>query len=36
MEAFKMIANYKSNKKRIKKEDVLALIALIDLRRKEC
>ena len=27
-----MITNYKSNKKRIKKEDILALISLIDLR----
>ena len=34
METFKMIIDYKSNKKRIKKEDVLALISLIDLRGK--
>ena len=29
-----IITDYKSNKKRIKKEDVLALISLIDLRSK--
>ena len=35
MEIFKMIiVDYKSNKKRIKKNDILALISLIDLRSK--